>query len=332
MTDHLADEDVSWLRDRLSLAHAVKAIYAVDVNATSSHSGDGLLPANKGHEAMVYLTYIIDNYPVFPDVVVFIHPHETAWHNTILNDMSTATTLERLNLGFVARQGYFNLRCHLDPGCPRWLRVDRWRWRWDLKRKPEEGVLSSGLFWEVHGGGEEVPRWMSQPCCAQFAVSGERIRGRSKGFHERYRKWLMQTELADELSGRVMEYSWQYLFTVLWEWCPSQHGCYCGGYGVCFEGREEGLQGWLGVLRGRERVDEKIRGRERKGRGSGREYEILVEESERIGRELGKMRDEALRRGRDERGRDERGRDERGRDERGRAEACGRVWREDDGY
>ena len=343
VTGHLPDEDVSWLRDRPSLAHAAKAIYAINVNATatSSSSGSGglLLPANKGHEAMIYLTYIIDNYPVFPDVVVFIHPHETAWHNNILNDLSTATTLERLDLGVVVRQGYFNLRCHLDPGCPRWLEVDRWRrwwWGWDLKRKPEEGFLTSGLFRELHGNGNGngdgdgdgevggvggvgvgVPRWMSQPCCAQFAVSGERIRGRSKGFYERYRKWLMQTELVDEMSGRVMEYSWQYLFTGLWEWCPSQHGCYCGGYGVCFEGREEGLQRWLRVLRGRERVDEKIRGLERKGRRRGKGYEALVEESERIGRELGTMRDEALRRGRDARV---------------RAEECGRVWREGDGY
>ncbi len=147
-------------------------------------------------------------------------------------------------------------------------------------------------------------------------MSGERIQGREKAFYERYRDWLVETELGDQTSGRIMEYSWQYLFTGLWEHCPSQHQCYCEGYGICFEGREVGLQAWLGVLRARERVDEKIRGLERRGK-MGKGYGALVGESERIGRRLGEMRDEALRRGGDPKV---------------RAEECGRIWREGDGY
>ena len=308
VTGHLSSEDVSWLYSS-RLAHIPKAIYKIGaVNTT--------LPANKGHEAMVYLTYILDHYPNFPDVVLFIHPHETAWHNDILNDLSMPTTIERLNLNHVVRQGYFNTRCHLDPGCPNWLTVDQWRWKYDLKHKPEEPSLSTEVFHEMHGQEVAVPRWISQPCCAQFAVSGERILGRPREFYERYRQWIIDTELGDETSGRLMEYSYQYLFTGMWEWCPSQHQCYCEGYGVCFEGREEGLSKWLGVLRAREGVDEKVRRLKLKGK-KGKGYMLLVRESESIGRRLGEMRDEALKRGKDPRL---------------RAEECGRVWREGDGY
>ncbi|KAL7265980.1 hypothetical protein RUND412_011489, partial [Rhizina undulata] len=49
-------------------------------------------PENKGHEAMAYLTYLIDNYADPPDVVLPIDPHQVAWHN---NDLLSSTTKHR---------------------------------------------------------------------------------------------------------------------------------------------------------------------------------------------------------------------------------------------
>lgn len=66
----------------------VAAHYAEDVawlGGLSQHweviiMGPGGLPANKGNEAMAYLTYIIQNYDNLPESMVFIHSHETSWH------------------------------------------------------------------------------------------------------------------------------------------------------------------------------------------------------------------------------------------------------------
>lgn len=112
-----------------------------------------------------------------------------------------------------------------------------------------------------------------------------------------------------------MEYSWQYIFTGLFEWCPSQHQCYCDGYGICFEGREEGLQRWLDILKTEEQVDEKVYALWKKGKGETEKYKTLKEESDKIGAVLEDMKNEALKRGGDLKL---------------RAAECGREWAEGD--
>lgn len=42
--------------------------------------GPGGLLANKGNEAMAYLTYIIQNYHNLPESMAFIHSHRSSWH------------------------------------------------------------------------------------------------------------------------------------------------------------------------------------------------------------------------------------------------------------
>lgn len=44
--------------------------------------GPGGLPANKGNEAMAYLTYLIQNYDNLPESMAFIHSHEDGWHTS----------------------------------------------------------------------------------------------------------------------------------------------------------------------------------------------------------------------------------------------------------
>lgn len=308
VTGHLPNEDVTWLaRDLPSIP---TAIYPVGSPNTP-------LPANKGHEAMIYLTYILDHYPSFPDVVLFIHPHLIAWHNDVLHSSSTLVTITRLSLPHVIRQGYFNTRCHLHPGCPSWLSVDRPLWRLDVRYKPEERFLTSSVFHALHGPHTPIPAHISQPCCAQFAVSRDRLLSRPQSFYTHYRDWLLNTDLPDDTSGRIMEYTWQYIFTGLFEHCPSPHQCYCDGYGVCFEGRENGLQRWLKVWKTKDSLDERMTKLRKKGKMETRMYKALMEESERIGGMLDGLREEAI---------------ERGRNPRLRAESAWRLWTADDGY
>ncbi|KAI5250996.1 hypothetical protein E4T42_04673 [Aureobasidium subglaciale] len=75
----------------------------------------------KGHEAMVYLTYVIDNYHLLPDIVIFLHAARYQWHNDDpLYD--NARALSRLQLLYIQKQGYVNLRCAWRPGCPSEIR------------------------------------------------------------------------------------------------------------------------------------------------------------------------------------------------------------------
>lgn len=63
------DEDMEWLQKEIP--DQPTAIYVVDDPSAPLHP-----PKNKGHEVMVYLTYIIDHYEELADVTMFMHAHQ----------------------------------------------------------------------------------------------------------------------------------------------------------------------------------------------------------------------------------------------------------------
>lgn len=306
----LKSEDVSWLQSELPGLNTT--IYVVD---DDDPNAPYRVPKNKGHEAMVYLTYIIDHYDALPDIVLFFHPHKNTWHNNILLGLDNAQTIRRINDAHVARKGYFNSRCHHDPGCPDWLHVDRPQAEWDLIKKNEERFFTSELWHELHPGAP-IPASISQPCCAQFAVSRDRIRVQPRSEYIRYRKWLLNTPIADESSGRIMEYTWQYIFTGQSEFCPPEHSCYCDGYGICFGGGVE-FDNWLKVLRQREVKDEIIRVFREAGKGESQEVQALQKEANALNAEVNRLIDDAIKRGMSPQA---------------RAVECGRPWADGDGF
>lgn len=225
----LMAEDTTWveseLEDMLKEGSLTTAIYTVDDRHAKLHP-----PKNKGHEVMVYLSYIIDHYDdKLADVNIFMHSHRRAWHNNELLDHDASQMIRYLSPERVAREGYMNLRCHWDPGCPAWLHPGNTVHNED---KQEEVLLAE--CWSQLFPYEPIPTVLSQPCCAQFAVSGDRIRELPKHRYVYMRDWLIRTELNDYLSGRVFEYVWQYIFTAAPIHCPSMSACYCDGYGMCF--------------------------------------------------------------------------------------------------
>lgn len=117
----LEEENASWIADELpDWQHA---IYTVNPSTNGSRGDTLTTPVNKGHEAMAYLTYIVDNYEgSIPSIVAFLHSHRQgffkAWHvDTPLHDNVYA--MRHLRLDYVKEQGYVNLRCNLNPGCKR---------------------------------------------------------------------------------------------------------------------------------------------------------------------------------------------------------------------
>lgn len=135
--------------------------------------------------------------------------------------------------------GYFNLRCEWDPGCPDYLHplnpvaegADRSGSKGREYLAQEKEIADNfGLLFP----GVEVPRVLSVPCCAQFAVTREAVLRHDKSVYERIRKWLLGTELNDAESGRVLEYLWHWVMTGgTEEVCVEERKCYCDGYGIC---------------------------------------------------------------------------------------------------
>ncbi|KAE8373358.1 hypothetical protein BDV26DRAFT_301147 [Aspergillus bertholletiae] len=226
--------DTSWV-DTLTQEgdRLYSAVYTVDAPNTT----DNMLtvPMNKGHEVMVYLTYIIDHYFHLRDVTIFMHADQISWHNNDLMNMDSALMVRRLRNDYVYKKGYTNLRCQHGPGCPAQIRLALAGGQYNPD-VPEAAVI--GESWKTLFPEEHMPAVLAQPCCSQFAVSAEVIRRVPLMNYVAYRRWLIEVDLDDNLSGRVWEYLWQWIFTGQAEVCPDERVCYCEGYGVCLR-REE---------------------------------------------------------------------------------------------
>ncbi|KAI9738128.1 MAG: hypothetical protein M1818_005557 [Claussenomyces sp. TS43310] len=231
-----SEEDVDWVYESFPKGSGTDTkIYTVDDVSQPLHP-----PKNKGHEVMVYLTYIIDHYDdALADVNVFLHSHRYAWHNNDILGSDAVDMLRRLSAERVQREGYMNLRCNWEPGCPDWMHPGTVKE--DINKQEEQMLAKS---WVQLFPLDPVPSVLAQPCCAQFAVSADRIRTLPKARYVFYRDWLLRTPLSDYISGRVWEYLWQYVFTGQNVVCPETHICYCDGYGICFGGKEEYETWW----------------------------------------------------------------------------------------
>lgn len=201
-------DDTSWLSQIPPSLNWTLYHYRVD----SPIAPDLLaVPSIKGNEAMVYLTYIIDHYDDLPHVIFFHHAHLTAWHQR----WSSLVEITRLRADHILRARYASTRClsgrenivSLEGGPPGEL--------WDASLRFNRRILLVTLldaFLEPDKGETEVPARIAAPCCAQFAVSRDAVRRRSKAWWEALREWLMQTPLKSAQSGRLMEMLWHIWF------------------------------------------------------------------------------------------------------------------------
>lgn len=199
-------DDTSWLSQIPPSLNWTIHHYRVDAPISTSLT----VPSLKGNEAMVYLTYIIDNYDNLPDVIFFHHAHLTAWHQRL----SSLVEVTRLRPEYILKAGYASTRClsgrenlvTLEGGTPgEWAMFPR------LDRKTHLVTLLDA-FLEPDKGETKIPPKIAAPCCAQFAVSKERVRSRSKDWWEALRGWVIDTPLQSINSGRLMEHLWHIWF------------------------------------------------------------------------------------------------------------------------
>lgn len=220
----LNETETDWVKTELPGVELVT--YVTNDTGAILHS-----PRNKGHEVMVYLSYIIDHYATLPDIVVFMHAHRWAPHNSELLNHDAVEMIKRLSDQHVLRHGYVNMRCKWDPGCPEWLHPTNKK---ETLTRQEEMMVSK--CWAELFPLEALPPFLAQACCAQFALSKERMRSIPLSRFIYYRDWVLTTPLSDYISGRIWEYLWHFLFTGSSSYCPTEHRCYCETYGICFAG------------------------------------------------------------------------------------------------
>lgn len=147
--------------------------------------------------------------------------------------------LKNLQLSYVVSQSYVNLRCVWTLGCPAEL---------NFKGQPADSSKTTeaaypDAFKELFPG-ESLPPTIGVACCAQFAVTREKIRERPIQDYKRYRQWLSETPLDNYISGRILEYSWHIIFGQPPVHCPNAQECYCKTFGLCtLECKEDGKCG-----------------------------------------------------------------------------------------
>ena len=238
-----ADGDSKWLDTLADLYHL--CIYNVDTPFDESmvHLQT---PANRGHEAMAYLTFLIDNYEDIPAAgAVFVHGSRWAWHNDA-PDYDNASLLSTLNVSAaLAPLGYHNLRCDWSASTclsssarPQGslettfqATVEPWN-----ARAVSDAALPSALvalFGDPARGTHSNIRLgrgdtVRSQCCAQFVVSRDRVWQHSRDEYTALRHWLLDgmddsrtgerskidnaAPRDDRVAGRIFSYIWHILF------------------------------------------------------------------------------------------------------------------------
>ncbi|KAA8650268.1 hypothetical protein EYZ11_006098 [Aspergillus tanneri] len=221
----LAAEDTSWVS--IELAEWRNFIYTVDDPNAPRHT-----PVNKGRESLAYLQYIVDHYHDLPATLIFLHSHKDgfpgAWH-TDSTDYSNVQAMRTLKIDYVQQNGYVNLRCQEDPGCPSEIRPSLEN---SPTGKPADKIYAQA--WRELFNNTDVPNEVGVPCCSQFAVSRDQVLKRPLSDYEWFYSWVLNNNLKDDETAHVMEYTWHIIFGKDPVYCPDTFECYREVFGNPF--------------------------------------------------------------------------------------------------
>ena len=209
-------------------------------NSAADGKSKNVVPVNKGREAMVYLTYIINNYDNLPDSNLFVHGHHESWHQkSNLNGI-----VEHLNWDY---NSFANLRCvikenagdspRLQKKCITYQPTPRLSSNFSCVNITGPSYLCHfDQLWvnvmEKYGFGE-LPSFISTQCCSQFFVSKQTVLRNSKEFYMDLRREIMKDNTDSYNVGISFEFLWHIMFTNQSVFCPTYEECYCKLYNLC---------------------------------------------------------------------------------------------------
>lgn len=226
-------DDLSWTNmiDNAAIGNLTIIPYVADDPTAPHHPAQ-----NKGREATMYLAYLVEHYDHLPDLAIFTHAQNRPWHAEPVLGASMSHTLSRLDLHAVHRRRYANLRISWHNACPDW--IDTTRTTPESLKLEEPWVrpafLDNFAPSPAPDAVDGVPRYLAQPCCSQFAVARDALRAVPRDQYRKHLAWLLATDLPDEISGRIWEHLFQYLWTQRGVDCPVEWKALCSMYHICF--------------------------------------------------------------------------------------------------
>lgn len=234
-------DNLTLLEEDSGLIHGDTQIVYVadDPNATYT------VPINKGNEAMVYLTYLIDHYDSLPDFMVFMHAGRTSWHNNILLHLRSSALIQRLRRTHARDAGFVNPRCDASSTCTeiqyavhgQYPASAFTRKRIHYSQQLEVEYAEFDRLWDEIFPGQPVPLAIGTNVGAQFALTRDIAWRVSLAELQRLRKWIVDTDLTSKSAGAVFESIWHMLFlgTQASVVCPAPPDCYCALYEICIQ-------------------------------------------------------------------------------------------------
>jgi hypothetical protein len=155
---------------------------------------------NRGNEVSAYLHFIVAYYHSLPELTLFLHGHDTDWHQLytvpfIVAELDTHKKYHNVNNFHVNDRNVSTNRY-----------MQQLRTIWPDLFQQELGEMPSTGFREK--------------CCAQFAVHRDRIRLRSLQFYQRLLEYVLDDSQDDaaHVDGYhssmsfVLEFVWHYIF------------------------------------------------------------------------------------------------------------------------
>ncbi|CAG8957451.1 hypothetical protein HYFRA_00011432 [Hymenoscyphus fraxineus] len=225
---------------RLKIPNLVVIPYIANDPAAQYHP-----PSNKGNEAMIYLSYITEFYDNLPDITIFAHDSENAWHNDMIFGQNLTDTIHSLDLEEVERRGYVNLKVDWQGGCPQWINSSVTIDSPNFSELRSEEIYVRDMFQNMFPG-HEVPEIFGGPCCSQFAATRAAIHKLPKEWYQERIDWILKTNLPDYISGRLFERMWAYMWIGTANDCPIEYKALCRVFHICFNDQEE-LDEWNGA-------------------------------------------------------------------------------------
>lgn len=156
------------------------------------------IPINKGHEASVYLKYIIDNYKNLPDYTFFIHDDEFAWHHK-------GSIIDLFDEAVNSKQLFYNINeiCILGDITkdPWYNEIIIWYNNYIEKYIPIN-ILPNKNWTQNYRGS------------AQFLVHKSLITNLPLEFYEGLYNWIITTDIENAKSGRFLEWTWHLFWDI----------------------------------------------------------------------------------------------------------------------
>jgi hypothetical protein len=210
-----AAEELEWTR---TLPVPYRIVQKANENHTlpRHHPVHARLVPNTAFEASSYLTFIVDEYDNLPEVLVFLHAHESSWHQTGKIGDHLCAQLRAFVDGRPAYTSVNSFTIDSFPEHPQELRTRMIvaSGMWDAVLAPTFGEVEALTTFEADSG---------PMCCAQFIVTRGTVQRLPREFYVRWLAWLLRT--GDELQAHSVACKSEYRPSAIEQPTPCVTAC-----------------------------------------------------------------------------------------------------------